>query len=177
MSEALAAPVPVPLPQGTPTPPVIPTSTISDPPTFRSHFPEFGDVEAYPNAQVQFYLDISSASLSPYRWGSLIVAGVELMTAHMLAMSAYATQGGSGGVPGIAKGLMTSKSVSKVSVGYDVSSTSVEGGGPWNYTTYGQRFYWMMRMVGIGGYEVLSDGACGSSGMVMGWATGVMNRW
>ena len=160
-------------------PPVIPTSTVSDPPTFRSHFPEFADTTVYPDAQVQFGLDISSVCLSPYRWGSLLQVGVELMTAHQLALSQRAMQGGAaGGAPGAAGGLVSNKSVSKVSVGYDVNVTAMEGGGPWNYTTYGQRFYWMMRIVGIGGYEVLGDWAgFNLSGVVMGWSTGVMYRW
>jgi hypothetical protein len=166
------------LPAGTPAPPVIPTSTISDPPTFRSHFPEFGDTTKYPDSQVQFYLDMSSAALDPLVWVTLIQPGVELMTAHMLALSAYAMQGSGNGVPGLAKGLMTNKSVSKVSVGYDVNVTAMEGAGPWNYTMYGQRFYWLMRMVGIGGYEVLGDNVPDTlSGLVLTWSRGVMMRW
>ena len=170
----------VPLPAGTPPiPSGIPPSTVSDPPTFRSHFPEFADTERWPDTQVQFYLDISSASLSPYRWGTMLQAGVELMTAHMLALSSYAMGGGAaGGTPGIASGLANTKSVSKVSVGYDFSTTAVEGGGPWNYTIYGQRFWWLMRIVGIGGYEVLGDHAVETlAGTVLTWSRGVMMRW
>ncbi len=177
MSEVLE---PVPMPQGTPpVPSGIPTSTVTDPPTFRLHFPEFADTTTYPDAQVQFYIDIASVCLNPYRWGSLLQPGVELMTAHMLALSMYAFLGGqAGGVPGLAKGLMTNKSVSRVSVGYDVNVTAMEGAGPWNYTIYGQRFYWLMRMVGIGGYEVLSDWAYSElSGVVLTWSHGVMMRW
>lgn len=179
MSDVVVTPVPGPVPLDTSGAPVIPTSTISDPPTFRLHFPEFGDDTVYPDPQIQFGLDISTVCLSPYRWGSLLQAGVELMTAHQLALSQRALQSGAaGGTPGAAGGLVTSKSVSKVSVGYDVSSTAMEGAGPWNYTTYGQRFYWLMRMVGIGGYEVLSDWASVNlSGVALGWATGVMYRW
>ena len=179
MSDVVVAPVAGPVPLDTSGAPVVPTSTISDPPTFRLHFPEFGDDTVYQDPTVQFYLDINSAILPAYRWGSMLQLGVELMTAHMLALSARAMQSGSaGGTPGAAGGLVTSKSVSKVSVGYDVNSTAVEGAGPWNYTTYGQRFYWLMRMVGIGGYEVLSDFAgVNLSGVALGWATGVMYRW
>jgi hypothetical protein len=172
--------IPVPMPAGTPpVPPGIPTSTVSTPPIFRGHFPEFGDTDTYPDTQVQFYLDVSSVSLPVYRWGSMLQVGVELMTAHMLALSQYAMLGGgAGGVPGMAKGLLTSKSVSRVSVGYDVNITGVEGGGPWNYTMYGQRFYWMMRIIGIGGYEVLGDSAVDNlSGLVLTWSRGVMMRW
>jgi len=179
MSETADLPSQLPVfPPGTPPPPTLPTSTVSTPPIFRSHFPEFGDVTTYPDTQVQFNLDLSSACLPAERWGSMLQAGVELMTAHMLALSRYAVVGGgSGGAPGMAKGLMTSKGVSKVNVGYDVNVTAVEGGGPWNYTIYGQRFYWMMRIVGIGGYETLSISTGAYAGELFTWATGVMYRW
>jgi hypothetical protein len=157
--------------------PVIPTSTVSDPPTFRSHFPEFADAETYPDTQVQFDLDIASASLSACRWGNMLQAGVELMTAHMLALSRYAQVGAAGGgVPGMASGLVTSKSVSKVSVSRDVNVTAIEGGGPWNYTIYGQRFWWMARLVGIGGYETL---AIAPPVQAFAWSTamGMMTAW
>ena len=179
MSGAAVASIPESVPFDTSGAPVVPTSTISDPPTFRLHFPEFADVTTYADPTVQFYLDINSAILPAYRWGSMLQAGVELMTAHMLALSRRAAlAGAAGGVPGGSGGPVTSKSVSKVSVGYDVNLTGMEGAGPWNYTMYGQRFYWLMRMVGIGGYEVLSDWAgYNLSGRVLGWATGVMDRW
>jgi hypothetical protein len=109
----------------------------------------------------------------------MLQPGVELMTAHMLTLSQYAMQGGAaGGAPGGARGLMSSKGVSKVNVGYDVNVTAMEGAGPWNYTMYGQRFFWLMRIVGIGGYEVLGDLAGESmSGIVLTWSRGVMLRW
>lgn len=176
---ATVAPASAPAPLDTSGAPVVPTSTVSDPPTFRLHFPEFSNVTTYPDATVQFYLDINSVILPAYRWGSMLQVGVELMTAHELALGQYSALGGaSGGVPGMARGLMTNKSVSKVSVGYDVNITGIEGAGPWNYTIYGQRFYWLMRIVGIGGYEVLGDSAVDMlSGLAMTWLRGVMLRW
>ena len=176
MSEVLA---PL-LPEGTPPIPVaLTTSTITDPATFRSHFPEFSDTTIYPDPQVQFFIDIASASLSPCRWGSALQMGVELFTAHMLAMSRASyvrSQGGAAGVPGAASGLMNSKSVSKVSVGYDVNVTAIEGGGPWNYTSYGQRFLWWLRLFGMGGYETLAEAGPWISPMWT-WSQGVMYRW
>ena len=161
-----------------PDAPVIPTSTVSSPPIFRSHFPEFGDVTIYPDEQVQFDLDLTSASLPACRWGNMLQAGVELMTAHMLALSRYAQVGAAGGgVPGMASGPRSSKSVSKVSVGYDVNVTAIEGGGPWNYTIYGQRFYWMLRLIGIGGYEALSIAPPVLSTYAWSTAMGMMWGW
>ena len=166
-----------------PMPHALPTSTITDPPTFRSHFPEFGDDTVYPDARVQLFIDTGSVMLNPYRWGSYMTLGVELFTGHMLALGQYAALraagGGAGAVPGISSGLMTNKSVSKVSVGYDVSVTAMEGAGPWNYTIYGQQLYWWMQVVGTGGVEMLALTYSGAvcDGAMLGWAVGAMGVW
>jgi len=154
------------------SPPVIPTSTITDPPTFRLHFPEFSSTRDYPDVNVQMYIDLGSIMLRPVRWGSYIQRGVELYTAHSLSMAyGSAGSGAAGGAPGGSSGLVSSKSVSKVSVSYDLSSTSMEGGGPWNYTRYGQEFLWWARMIGIGGVEILSltDPRVTSGGYIPGY--------
>jgi hypothetical protein len=162
-----------------PDPPIIqggiPTSTVTNPATFRLHFPEFANTTVYPDAQVQFYIDTSTLMCDPRVWHQLQQMGVELMTAHMLAMSQYASQGGSGaGVPGMRTGMMTSKSVSKVSVSYDQGNTAMEGWGPWNYTTYGQRYAWLAQLAGTGGYETLALSNYEQAGLVWTWARGVM---
>jgi hypothetical protein len=55
-----------------------------------------------------------------------------------------------GGVPGEATGPLNSKSVDKVSAGYDTGATATADAGDWNYTKYGQRLYRMMRAMGTG---------------------------
>jgi hypothetical protein len=166
------------------TPPwELPTSAITDPPTFRAAFPEFGDAGIYPDTQVQAYLDLGSVLAGP-RWGSLRQTGAHLICAHMLSLSRYAqlrAGGGSGaaaGAPGINAGLLTSKSVSKVSVGYDVSSVMMEGGGPWNYTAYGGQYLWLLNLLGTGGYETLAVANFPyAAGTVLTWARGVQIGW
>jgi hypothetical protein len=166
------------------TPPwALQPSTISDPATFRAHFPEFADTGIYSDAQVQANLDLGAALCGP-RWGTMRQHGSELVCAHMLSLSRYAqlrAGGGSGaaaGAPGINTGLLTSKSVSKVSVGYDMSSVVMEGGGPWNYTAYGSQYLWLLSLVGIGGYETLGvANAPYAAGTVLTWARGVMIGW
>lgn len=178
-----AHPIALPTP---PPPPIIPsgipTSTVTNPPTFRLHFPEFADVTVYPDPQVQFHIDTSTVMCNPAIWCQMQQLGVELMTAHFLAMSQYMGQGGAGGaggmVPGMQTGMKSSKSVSKVSVGYDNSLTGMEGWGPWNYTIYGQRWAWYAQLVGTGGYETLAVGMEDSmAGLVWTWARGVMLTW
>jgi hypothetical protein len=156
----------------------IPTSTVTDPATFRAHFPPFASTVTYPDQTVQFFIDTSSIMCDPRVWCQLQQMGVELMTAHFLAMQQYSMQGGSaGGVPGMATGLVTSKSVSKVSVGRDQGSTAMEGWGPWNYTIYGQQYAWYAQLAGTGGYETLALSNDAMAGVVWTWARGVMQTW
>lgn len=174
--------VPAPIP---PTPfPALPTSTVTDVPTFRSHFPAFANTAIYPDAMAQMFIDTGSAMFNAQRWGYYLSMAVELFTAHMLALCQYAamraTSGAGGGMampPGIASGLLSSKSVSKVSVGYDVGVTAMEGAGPWNYTIYGQQLIWWANLIGTGGYETLAMSGGGLAGTIVGWATGVMSQW
>lgn len=182
MSGALVAPAAAPI-IPLPVPFALPTSTISDPATFRSHFPEFADDTVYPDARVQLFLDTGSVMLNPHRWGYYLPLGVELFTAHMLALGQYAANramgGGQNAVPGIASGLMSNKSVSKVSVGYDVNVTAMKDAGPWNYTIYGQQLYWWMGVVGTGGVEMLAVTYPGMAAQaaLWGWSTGVIGQW
>ena len=176
----LVATHPIVLPPGTPPAPMgIPTSTVTTPAIFRSHFPEFGDETIYPDPQVQFNIDAATLMCDPRVWCQLQQMGVELLTAHMLTLSRYAMAGGSGGagVPGMSTGVVTSKSVSKVSVGRDQGLTGMEGWGPFNYTIYGQRYAWYAQLAGTGGFEVLALSTPGLAGTVWTWAQGVMMAW
>jgi uncharacterized protein DUF4054 len=153
----------------------IPTSPVSNPETFRAHFPPFADPTVYPDAQVQMFLDVGAEMCTPWRWCQFQQLGSELLCAHFLAMQQLVAQGGSAiGVPGLARGIMNSKSVSKVSVGYDVAVTAIEGGGPWNYTVYGQQYLWYAQLVGTGGFETLGNVMPSWAGTVVAWSHGVL---
>jgi hypothetical protein len=172
MSVTVPTPPLPPIPTGVPTSPYV---TIAQ---FRTDHPEFADTTLYPDVVVQGLLDVGSVLVRPERWRSLTPFGVELFACHMLAMQRWAMQGGQGAVPGIAKGLMSSKSVSKVSVGYDFSKTAMDGWGPFNLTLYGQQFAFYAELFGTGGYEVLADTYSYSlAGVVWTWASGVMTQW
>jgi len=186
MSDVLVAPVP----QDTPPPPYQPpVCDCSDPATFRSHFPEFADTTVYPDTQVQWYLNLGGAMARQSRWCDLRQMGCELVCAHFLALRHYALlktipSGMVDGVsiptsvPGLASGLMQSKSVSKVSVSYNVDVTAIEGAGPWNYTVYGQQYYWWLNIIGAPGFETLALGyGYGLEGTIHTWAVGVMGAW
>ncbi|MCT4713247.1 MAG: DUF4054 domain-containing protein [Ewingella sp.] len=123
---------------------------------FRTDFPQFSDTTKYPDAQVQFRLNLADIMLSENLYGpDLYPYIVELYVAHYMALFAQdqrsAAAGGSGGA---ASGVVASKSVDKVSVGYDNSMTLNPDAGFWNNTRYGAEFYEIAMMFGAGGRQL-----------------------
>lgn len=111
--------------------------------TLITAFPEFGDETLYPTSQIDFWISQAYTMLPVNRFGAQIDLGVMLYVAHQITLSARAVRASAtrGGVAGMNSGLMTSKSLGKVSASYDVNLTAIQGAGPWNATIYGQRFY------------------------------------
>jgi hypothetical protein len=134
------------------------TVTISQ---FRSDFPEFGSTTVYPDGQLTFWLTLGSLLINADRWGDVVNFGVELYMAHNLALGARAQeQAASGGIPGTASGMLSSKSIDKVSASYDTASVAEEFGGSWNLTTYGQRLYRLMQQFGSGPLQIGAGPGC-----------------
>lgn len=125
------------------------------PATLRTNFPEFVDGNRYPDSLVKFWLTVSVSMVNTDRWGELSDLGVQLCTAHHLAMAAR-DQGtaGAGGLPGQVTGALSSKAVDKVSASYDTSAVTIDDAGFWNMTSYGVRFLSLARMMGAGGLQV-----------------------
>jgi hypothetical protein len=122
---------------------------------FRTDFPEFSDTTKYPDSTVDFWLTVAVSLVNPCRWGDLTNVGIELVTAHHLAMSARDVQAAeAGGIPGQVTGPTTAKAVDKVSVGYDSGAVSLTDAGFWNLTTYGIRFLGLARLMGAGGMQL-----------------------
>lgn len=122
---------------------------------FRTNFPEFADPVRFPDPELTFWLTLAGLLLNADRWGEVIDYGAQLYMAHNLALEAMAKkQAAAGGIPGAASGMLNSKSVDKVSAGYDTSSVAEEFGGNWNLTTFGQRLYRLMQQFGAGPVQV-----------------------
>ena len=123
--------------------------------SFRADYPEFADTTAFPDTRVQKYITLAQLRLPPDRWGALLNLGVELYTAHNLAlakMRAAAMLGG--GAPGATQGVVTSKSVGGVSKSADVGIVTSAGAGTYNLTSYGSEYWQLVLQVGIGGIQV-----------------------
>lgn len=127
------------------------------PADFRAVFPEF-DISRYPDARVQFYLDLSYSSLNPQVWGQRLDAAAGLHTAHQLTLAGPTVSGGgSGGAssgPRLGTGLVASKSIGGVSVSYDNNAGQVDRGGAFNLTNYGKQFLTMLQSGVIGAYQL-----------------------
>lgn len=126
------------------------------PASFREHFPEFADASTYPDVTVSYWLDIGVRMLRPDRWVDLLDHGLELFTAHHIALARQAVRSAAAGAsPGANVGVMTGKTVDKVSASYDAGSTTLDAGaGHWNATMYGVQFLQLARMAGSGGWQL-----------------------
>jgi hypothetical protein len=126
-----------------------------DAPTFRTNFPEFADSARYPTPLVTFWLGVGASLVNADRWGELSDVGVQLCTAHHLVISArdQATSA-AGGLPGQAAGMVSSKSVDKISVTYDTGAAMIDGAGFWALSSYGVRYLSLARMFGAGGLQL-----------------------
>ncbi len=134
------------------------TVTIS---SFRNDFPEFVSSAAYPDSGITYWLNLGVQLFSPAVWSTLVDTATELFIAHNLVLEQQAANSANnGGVPGINSGPLNSKSVDKVSAGYDSGASTLEGFGNFNLTTYGTRLAWLVNMAGIGGIQTGSwDGS------------------
>jgi hypothetical protein len=127
--------------------------------TLRADLPEFADIIRYPDATVNFWLGVGAKLLRADAWADMLDHGLELYTAHHLTlwrrdMDAAAN----GGAPGQSAGQVSSKTVDKVSVSYDVASTSWADAGYWNQTTYGKQFWQLQQLAGMGGASAWGGG-------------------
>jgi hypothetical protein len=118
---------------------------------FRQAFPEFVDPDTYPPSTLDFWAGLADKLLNSDRWEDLYTYGQQLFVAHHLTIGKRDEVASlAGAAPGEMKGPVTSKTVDTVSVSYDSSKATFENAGFWNLTTYGVRFYQLVRIVGAG---------------------------
>lgn len=142
--------------------------------SFRLVFPEFADKNLYPEATLAFWAAAGFRTLNPERWGDWYGLGLYLYVAHNLVLAGQAAKiAARGGDPGgAAVGIMTNKSVGDVSLGYSTDGLMDKDAGPWNRTTYGQRYYELRQQAGAGPIQIGTGNwpIYRSSVSVSGWA-------
>jgi len=127
--------------------------------SFRINYPEFADTVRYPDQQLNYWITNAGLLLNTNRWGAVLDLGTELFTAHNIALEARAqAESANGDIPGTTTGPINSKSVDKISVGFDTGAATEEGGGHYNTTIYGTRLLRLMKVMGAGPIQVGVDG-------------------
>lgn len=125
------------------------------PVVFLTNFPEFGNATNYPIAQIQLWLSTAYKRLPSDVWDDLLDLGAQLYAAHNLVLGRQAARAAGVGIePGINSGPLNNKSVDKTSAGYDSGAAAIEGAGNYNVTTYGTRFYELVKIMGAGAIQV-----------------------
>lgn len=133
---------------------------------FRADFPAFADTTVYPDTAFDFWYAIALRLMNAQLWAGLLNVGSELFVAHQLALEARAeAAAAAGGIPGESVGPLNSKSVDKVSMGYDTSAGIEPDAGHWNLTIYGTRYIRLVRMIGMGCVQIGAYGDENSSGI------------
>ncbi len=126
--------------------------TVSD---FRRDFPQFSDATKYPDPVISFRLNLADVLIDGSAMGDMFPYLAELFAAHYMVLHAADTAAGAlGGAGGATSGVVTSKSVDKVSVSYDNGSTLNADAGFWNFSRYGAEFWQMLQMFGYGGIQL-----------------------
>lgn len=120
---------------------------------FRTDYPEFADVTAYPDSRVQYWLTFANTLISDDRMGDMADYARAFSTAHNLAVWKVTSSGSTNGAPGIAKGVLSAASVADVSKSYDTSIGAYANQGYFNLTVYGQRYLELVLMFGAGGVQ------------------------
>lgn len=132
---------------------------VADIPTLRKTFKAFQSESVFSDEAIQFWLDVANELVSPARWGNNAAAGAMLLTCHHLTLAqraaASGASGGGGGGGGV--GVLNSKSIDGVSLGYDVSRSTLEGAGHYNLTSYGLQYLQLCNIYGIGPVHVGED--------------------
>ena len=142
------------------------------PTQFRTDFPAFANTTVYPDTSVNIWAITADLLLDANAWGDLLSIGEELFIAHNLVLDGMGNaEGQRGGLVGFAKGPVSSESGDKVSISYAVQAAMEEGAGHWNMTSYGQRYWALMRMVGTGVVMAVPD-TMGYGGFGYGWNFG-----
>nr|WP_223121831.1 DUF4054 domain-containing protein [Salmonella enterica] len=136
--------------------PVAKNKSLPTPEKFRADFPQFADETKYPTTMIQARLVLADVLMNESRFGEDVFPYVVgLFVAHYMALYAADMRGVAvGGAGGANSGVQTSKSVDKVSVSYDASTTLNPDAGFWNNTRYGSEFWEYLMIFGAGAIQL-----------------------
>jgi Protein of unknown function (DUF4054) len=137
---------------------------------FVADIPEFANVATCTQNSFNRWQQFATLMLTP-AWGQPAASGqpytqydfgMELIIAHYLALGAMnQIAAAAGGVPGLARGIISSEAAGAVNISYDTVSAAMEDAGQWNLTTYGQDFVLQARLIGAAPMQIGPHGNAG----------------
>lgn len=123
--------------------------------TFRSNFPEFGNVTKYDENVIVFWSTFSEDTINSVRFGNMYERAVMLSTAHYLVLATQNIKAENvGGNAGEMSGPKSAKTVGAVSVSMDTNAVLEKDAGHWNSTSYGKMFIHLARVFGQGAIQL-----------------------
>ncbi|CAM3714391.1 hypothetical protein BS639_17160 [Rouxiella silvae] len=130
--------------------------SLPTPSDFRVLFPQFADTTKYPDLRIAARLAVADRLLNENVTGTdLFPYYSGLFVAHYMYLDAADSRSTAvGGAGGANSGVLTSKSVDKVSMSYDASMTMNPDAGFWNNSRYGSEFWELMMLFGAGGIQL-----------------------
>ncbi len=108
---------------------------------FKARFPEFDSIDA---SRIEIFIDESLLVLNEATWGTLYSLAVCYLTAHYLALGEASSGGDSG-----TTGPVASQAVDGTSISFNSFSPTSEFSSFYNSTQYGQRFYTLIKSLGV----------------------------
>jgi len=149
------------------TPSDLRTALLADFPVFdTSKNTDLSQVSIDP-AMILFWSTVAVKMLNKSRWTAdgdpettVYNLGLEMFVAHNVTLEVLAQRDmDMAGIPGVATGVVATKSAGDVAISYNTQATLDLDAGHWNYTIWGQRFIRMSRMMGAGPIHV-NTGQC-----------------
>jgi hypothetical protein len=122
--------------------------------------PAFIDPNKYPDSVIDFWIAQAAGRMRPEVWGERLDEGTMYFVAHHIAMTARNGRSGAGST----SGLVASKSVGGASISYDNSAVVSVDAGTFNLTGWGQQYWQLVQLVGMGVVQVSPNPIRGAFG-------------
>lgn len=132
---------------------------------FLKVYPQFGkddeDTEIVPEDIIEMYIQFAHSCVKKARWHNTWEHGMRLFVAHFCTLWLQSYQDPNHGANAVMKaaetrGLVSSKSVGDLSIGYDFSTAleGLDGWAAWKLTSFGVQFATIAKVIGKGGMYV-----------------------
>ena len=109
--------------------------------TFKARFPEFSSID---DSRIEIFIEDSLLVLNEATWGTIYSLAVCYLTAHYLALGQASSGGDDGTLAPVA-----SQAVDGTSISFNSFSPTSEFSSFYNSTQYGQRFYTLIKSLGV----------------------------